>query len=696
MAKTRSQKAPAVPVRGGWDQLPHNMGAAPTAASTPAALPVPKAKDSEDAQSIEPSKTNSTGAQVRNTRSSARVAALAASAPNTLKDAQPSERVTAKSTVSKARDTPASGAIESTAPKAEKPNDVQTPTDVGQKVRNTTGEARETRAASARRAASVVNAVLNPANTQSAELGEAESTDSKLHGSQASGTIESAASKAEVFNDVQATEPAENDAIGVQVHDTRRITRAASARHAALVAATRNSGSQPTEAEEALKKGKEAAKVKRSDETGDNEDSDPKNKKRKRAVKAAKSDDDDEDFEFDPENAPEQKKRRRKARRTKDNPYGLTPGETPFPDWEAPSAEQCEVVYRLLADMHDDVQPQAPEIIPAPSLEVTGCGEVPSVLDALIRTLLSGATTFASAAKMLQGLTEKFGVLEEGIGKGSIDWNKVRLATLDDVIAAIRVGGLSGIKAKHIKAILDMVHEENEERRAAYLEEEKTGVRANVIGASRKTGGQKQLEILKAEQAIPSLDHMRDLTADEAMKEFVKYPGVGVKTAACVVLFCLQRPCFAVDTHVDKFAKWLRWAPEKANEDDVFSHLEVRCPNHLKYGLHQLFIRHGQTCGKCRRHTVEGTDDWAKIVCPLEHLLERFDKRQSKAAPKPPKKSKVKKEKEEEEGEVKKEEEQEDKDEATTGQLQAGGPAVKQEEIQEAVREDEAEEDVIA
>ncbi|KAI1339289.1 DNA glycosylase [Xylariaceae sp. FL0016] len=306
----------------------------------------------------------------------------------------------------------------------------------------------------------------------------------------------------------------------------------------------------------------------------------------------------------------------KKARVVKKNPYGLTP----------------------------DVQPQAPEILPAPSLEITGCGEVPSVLDALIRTLLSGATTFANAAKMLQGLVNKFGVLEDGIGKGSINWNRVRLSPMEDVVAAIREGGLAQRKASHIKGILDLVHQENEERRKAYLVEKETGVQADVWGAAVKTDGQKDLEILKTEKNILSLDHMRDLSAEDAMTEFTKFPGIGVKTAACVILFCLQRPCFAVDTHVHKFAKWLGWAPPGASENTVFSHLEVRCPDHLKYGLHQLFIRHGQVCGKCKRSTAEGTADWKAITCPLEDLLDRFDKRQTTAQPRPPKKQKMKNE----------------------------------------------------
>lgn len=343
---------------------------------------------------------------------------------------------------------------------------------------------------------------------------------------------------------------------------------------------------------------------------------------------------------------PEPKKARRKGRKTKDNPYGLTPGATPFPEWSAPSADQCEVVYQLLKEVHGkDIQHEAPAVIPAPSLEKTGCGEVPAVLDALLRTLLSGATTFAGAKKMLDGLKDNFGErMENGVGQGTIDWNNVRLAPLEDVAKAIHIGGLAKIKARYIKTILDMVHQENIERREAYLKERETGEQADVFGAAEKTNGQKDLEILKTDRNILSLDHLLGLPVDEAMRQFTKYPGIGVKTSACVILFCLQRPCFAVDTHVNKFAKWLGWAPEKATEDDVFSHLEVRCPDHLKYGLHQLFIQHGQACDKCKRSTAEGTEDWKSgEECPLENLLNRFDKRQSKAKPKPPPKKKARK-----------------------------------------------------
>ncbi|KAI1454092.1 DNA glycosylase [Annulohypoxylon moriforme] len=327
---------------------------------------------------------------------------------------------------------------------------------------------------------------------------------------------------------------------------------------------------------------------------------------------------------------PKPKKARRGGRKTKDNPYGLTPGVSPFPIWTSPTAEQCEVVFNLLKEMHSNVLTQAPEVVPPPSLEVTGCGEVPSLLDGLLRTYLSTAVSMEGSNKMLQNIAKKFGVLKGGIGGGSVDWNNVRLQATETLYNTIREGGLATEKSKNIKAILDMVYEENVERRNAYLEERKTNLQANVFAAAEKTDKQKDFEIQAVEQSVLSLEHLRGLPSDKVMQHLTKYPGIGVKTSACVILFCLQIPCFAVDTHVHRFARWLGWVPEKANADDTFGHLEVRCPDQFKYGLHQLFIQHGKLCGKCKANTVEGTKDWASLdECPLESLVCR-GKRQAK------------------------------------------------------------------
>lgn len=326
----------------------------------------------------------------------------------------------------------------------------------------------------------------------------------------------------------------------------------------------------------------------------------------------------------------------KKKGRVKRNPYGLTPGQTPFPEWARPTAEDCEVVNQLLSDVHGEVV--APKTIPEPSLTVTGCGEVPSVLDALIRTLLSGATTGNNSAKAFNGLVQRFGILSDGIGKGSVNWDAVRQASLKDVFEAIKSGGLADIKSKNLKAILDMVHKENQERRNLLVSNEAGAedaksteeTKQEAPEATNKVEKDKQYEIACADQNFLSLNHLHNFSSPEAMTELVKYPGIGPKTAACVILFCLQRPCFAVDTHIFRICKWLGWVPPtRANEVTAFSHLEVRIPDHLKYSLHQLFIRHGKSCPRCRAITGESSAGWDE-GCVIDHLVQRTGKRKGK------------------------------------------------------------------
>jgi endonuclease III len=321
----------------------------------------------------------------------------------------------------------------------------------------------------------------------------------------------------------------------------------------------------------------------------------------------------------------------KKKAKAKNNGYGLTPGQTPYPNWPHPTNEECEEVTRLLSAVHGKVE--APKTIPIPSLEVSGCGEVPSVLDALIRTRLSAATSGTNSSRAFAGLVAKFGLMQSGIGKGSVNWNKVRLADTKDVFEAIKSGGLAAVKSKDIKKILQMVWEENQERRKA-LESNTT----EAAGETNEPAAEKKDEIEKAENDVVSLDHLHLLSDDAALAKLMSYPGIGPKTASCVLLFCLQRPSFAVDTHVFRLCKWLGWVPPAGDpaglapkakgpfagptRNSTYAHCEVRVPNDLKYPLHQLLIRHGKSCPRCRAITGESSAGWEE-GCPIEHLVQR-------------------------------------------------------------------------
>ena len=70
--------------------------------------------------------------------------------------------------------------------------------------------------------------------------------------------------------------------------------------------------------------------------------------------------------------------------------------QTPFPEHLPPTSEQCQQVQDALARIHG--LPKRPEKLVDREGAAAGCGAVPDVLDALIRTILSQNTTSKSKA----------------------------------------------------------------------------------------------------------------------------------------------------------------------------------------------------------------------------------------------------------------------------------------------------------
>src|SRR5919198_424167 len=65
-------------------------------------------------------------------------------------------------------------------------------------------------------------------------------------------------------------------------------------------------------------------------------------------------------------------------------------------------------------------------------------------------------------------------------------------------------------------------------------------------------------------ERFPSWDAVRDAPLDEARAHLCSLPGVGRKTAACVLLFALGRADPPVDTHVYRVGARLGLWPAKA------------------------------------------------------------------------------------------------------------------------------------
>jgi DNA (cytosine-5)-methyltransferase 1 len=103
-----------------------------------------------------------------------------------------------------------------------------------------------------------------------------------------------------------------------------------------------------------------------------------------------------------------------------------------------------------------------------------------------------------------------------------------------------------------------------------------------------------------------TLDYLRDLPDDEVEAFLTSLPGIGPKSARCVMSYALGRERFAVDTHVHRIFERLRVVPmqnRKADHDP----LESAIPSGSRRRLHVNLVHHGRAvcsnanpkCGDC-------------------------------------------------------------------------------------------------
>ncbi len=94
-----------------------------------------------------------------------------------------------------------------------------------------------------------------------------------------------------------------------------------------------------------------------------------------------------------------------------------------------------------------------------------------------------------------------------------------------------------------------------------------------------------------------SLQQILSLPLEEARKALMQFPGVGPKTADVVLLFSAKQQTIPVDTHVNRVAKRLGFAPEKGNYESVRCSLQSLFDPTEYLNVHLLFIEHGRkTC----------------------------------------------------------------------------------------------------
>ncbi|MCX6364341.1 MAG: endonuclease III [Actinobacteria bacterium] len=175
-------------------------------------------------------------------------------------------------------------------------------------------------------------------------------------------------------------------------------------------------------------------------------------------------------------------------------------------------------------------------------------------VDELVFTVLSQNTADVNTERSFAALKARFPV-----------WNAARDAKTDDIEAAIALGGLAHTKAPRIKSIL---------------------------------------AALSAGTGEPDLSVLHGMSDADAQAYLTGLPGVGPKTAACVLLFSLGRPVMPVDTHVHRVARRLGLIDAKVTAEQAHPLLtELAGPEDAAqiYAAHVDFVRHGRRICHARR-----------------------------------------------------------------------------------------------
>jgi endonuclease-3 len=185
-------------------------------------------------------------------------------------------------------------------------------------------------------------------------------------------------------------------------------------------------------------------------------------------------------------------------------------------------------------------------------------------VDVLIGTILSQNTSDANSGRAFASLKASFN-----------SWEAVASAPTEHITEVIRCGGLSQIKAARIKQVLGQI---------------------------------------EREQGRITLDFLKSKTMTEAEDYLMRLPGVGHKTASCVLLFSLGKPSLPVDTHIFRVAKRLGLIGFKVTIEKAPRLLQAQVPPSKVYQFHVHMIEHGRRI--CRARQPRCNDCKLSRICP--------------------------------------------------------------------------------
>jgi endonuclease-3 len=227
--------------------------------------------------------------------------------------------------------------------------------------------------------------------------------------------------------------------------------------------------------------------------------------------------------------------------------------------WRAPSRERVLRVRERLREVYG-----------VPLMQPHG-----HPIDELILTVLSQSTNDRNRDVAYLRLRERMP-----------SWEQVRDAPLAEVEEAIRPGGISKVKSRRIQEIL-----------------------AAITSDPRDPGNEL------------SLDWMATASIEQSRDYLLALPGVGRKTAACVLLFAFGLPDVPVDTHVSRVGMRLALLRPGAPFEELHDEMLALTPRGQELELHVNLLRHGRRTCHARSPDCGGCA--LARMCPSRVLLSR-------------------------------------------------------------------------
>lgn len=80
----------------------------------------------------------------------------------------------------------------------------------------------------------------------------------------------------------------------------------------------------------------------------------------------------------------------------------------------------------------------------------------------------------------------------------------------------------------------------------------------------------------------------------DTLEELTSLPGVGRKTANCILSYVFHKPAIAVDIHVHRISNRLGWV-KTIKPEDTEQALQLLVPRNQWTEINRLFVSHGQT-----------------------------------------------------------------------------------------------------